>query len=88
MALAAFQVVISLINAHSNVLILVFSTYAEKQDYIMKEINDNESFKELYKFLDLIKINQKRMEESPNKEFYLSERAFSRGERMNEVIFD
>lgn len=88
MVLAAFQVVLSLINARSNVIILVFSTYAEKQDYIMKEINDNESFKELYKFLDLIKINQKRMEESPNKEFYLSERAFSRGERMDEVIFD
>lgn len=88
MVLAAFQVVLSLINARSNVIILVFSTYAENQDYIMKEINDNESFKELYKFLDLIKINQKRMEESPNKEFYLSERAFSRGERMDEVIFD
>ena len=54
----------------------------------MKEINGNESFKELYEFLDLIKINQKRMEESPNKEFYLSERAFSRGERIDEVIFD
>lgn len=88
MVLAAFQVVLSLINARSNVIILVFSTYAEKQGYIMKEINDNESFKELYKFLDLIKINQKKMEENPNKEFYLSERAFSRGERMDEVIFD
>jgi len=88
MVLAGLKVVLSLINARSNVIILVFSTYAEKQDYIMKEINDNESFKELYKFLDLIKINQKRMEESPNKDFYLSERAFSRGERMDEVIFD
>ena len=88
MVLAGLKVVLSLINARSNVIILVFSTYAEKQDYIMKEINDNESFKELYKFLDLIKINQKRMEESLNKEFYLSERAFSRGERMDEVIFD
>lgn len=54
----------------------------------MKEIYDNESFKELYKFLDLIKRNQKRMEESPNKEFYLSERALSRRERIDEVIFD
>lgn len=49
---AAFQVVLSLINARSNVIILVFSTYAEKQDYIMEEINDDESFKELYEFLD------------------------------------
>lgn len=43
MVLAGFQVVLSLINARSNVIIL--GTYAEKQDYIMKEINDNESFK-------------------------------------------
>lgn len=65
MVLAAFQVVLSLINARSNVIILVFSTYAEKQDYIMKEINDNELFKELYKFLDLIKINQKKNGRKP-----------------------
>ena len=58
---AAFQVILSLINARSNVIILVFSTYAEKQDYIMEEINDDESFKELYEFLDLIKINQKKL---------------------------
>lgn len=88
MVLAAFQVVLSLINARSNVIILVFSTYAEKQDYIMEEINDDESFKELYEFLDLIKINQKKIEESPNKKLYLSEKAFSRGERIDEVIFD
>ena len=65
MVLAGFQVVLSLINARSNVIILVFSTYAEKQDYIMKEINDNELFKELYKFLDLIKINQKKNGRKP-----------------------
>lgn len=54
----------------------------------MEEINDFESFKELYKFLDLIKTNLKKIEESPNKELYLSEKAFSRGERIDEVIFD
>ncbi|SOB51100.1 hypothetical protein PLUA15_190127 [Pseudomonas lundensis] len=31
----------------------------------MKEINDNELFKELYKFLDLIKINQKKNGRKP-----------------------
>lgn len=64
MVLAAFQVVLSLINTRSNVIILVFSTYAEKQDYIMEEINDDESFKELYEFLDLIKINQKKLKKA------------------------
>jgi len=76
---AAFQVVLSLINARSNVIILVFSTYAEKQDYIMEEINDDESFKELYEFLDLIKINQKKLKKAQIISFTYQKRLSAEG---------
>ena len=76
---APFQVVLSLINARSNVIILVFSTYAEKQDYIMEEINDDESFKELYEFLDLIKINQKKLKKAQIISFTYQKRLSAEG---------
>lgn len=76
---AAFQVILSLINARSNVIILVFSTYAEKQDYIMEEINDDESFKELYEFLDLIKINQKKLKKAQIISFTYQKRLSAEG---------
>lgn len=79
MLLAAFQVVLSLINARSNVIILVFSTYAEKQDYIMEEIKDDESFKELYEFLDLIKINQKKLKKAQIRSFTYQKRLSAEG---------
>ena len=79
MVLAGFQVVLSLINARSNVIILVFSTYAEKQDYIMEEINDDESFKELYEFLDLIKINQKKLKKAQIISFTYQKRLSAEG---------
>ncbi|CAM4113096.1 MULTISPECIES: hypothetical protein [Pseudomonas] len=45
----------------------------------MEEINDDESFKELYEFLDLIKINQKKLKKAQIISFTYQKRLSAEG---------